>query len=679
MIARLSTLLPLSGAALVALHAAPLWLARPTGAAEHSARLDAQLVARLPDTATGMGAATEAGWLYLLGGHRGEAHHYADALQSADFLRLDLADLRTFERLPGLELGVQGAQLAAFEGGVWRTGGMRARNAVGEESELVSLDEVARFDVRSGTWGSTRAMPGRRSSHAAAVVGGVLFLVGGWDIAGAMGRDSTFCATTWTLDLGVQDAQWNALETPFRRRAMAVAALEGALVALGGMDETGAVRRETFVLDTTSGTWSEGPPLPEPGFGAAAVGSGGRAWASCGEGTLWSWAPGEEDWRAEGRQLFGRLFGQLVARAEGELLCVGGTCRGTQVRAVERLRLRGAERAPAGAIEASLAAPAPSASHLRVASPGRARNRQAAALVGDRLLLFGGNASLGQHDFAPENFLDEGWALDLRSLEWEPLRDLPVRRQSMRTVEIDSGAVLALGGFGHDGEGTRSFSDVFRYSSKADVWKQLPGLPANRTQFAVVRDGDDLWLLGGLDYREGRASGSDFVHATEVWRASLAGDGEPRFEPTGIELPVGRRAFGCAVLGRSIYVVGGMTDGFERLEECLEIDLDSGEVREFPAPRAQRISPDLVALDGRLVLVGGASARGGDGSGSDRSIEVYDPQTRSWSVWTEDFGIEPAHVSAYAHRGRLLLTSTQTADPAAIDLVWLDPGTDSRP
>jgi N-acetylneuraminic acid mutarotase len=494
-----------------------------------------------------------------------------------------------------------------------------------------------------------------------------------------MGRESSFAAETWALDLGAADADWRTIPTSFRRRALAVAALDGALLAVGGMGEDGKTCRETFVLDPLSGTWSDGPQLPEHGFGVAAIGSGGRAWASGGEGTLYSWAPGESSWRPEGRQHFGRLFGQLVARTEGEILCVGGICDGAQVRAIERLAVRAEPPAEAVAVEASLAHGAPATSHLRIASPSRARNRQAAELVGDRLLLFGGNSSLEQHDFAPENFLDEGWALDLRSLEWQPLRDLPVQRQSLRTVALDEGAILAMGGFGHDGEGTRSFSDVFRYSSKADVWGQLSGLPANRTQFAAVRDGDDLWLLGGLDYQQGRQSGSDFVHATEVWRATLAGDGEPSFEPTGIQLPVGRRAFGCAILGRSVYIVGGMTDGFERLEECLELDLDTHELREFPAPRAQRISPDLVALDGRLYMIGGASARGGDGSGSDTSIEVYDPQTRTWSVWTEDFGIEPAHVSAFAHRGRILLISTQTPDPAAIDLVWLDPGAESRP
>jgi hypothetical protein len=645
-------LAPLAGLALVGLHASAFWLPAGEGF-------------RAP------AAACEVG---LVAGHRGEPHRYAAEFQSGDFLRLDLADLTTFERLPGLELGLQGAQLAAWHGGVYRTGGMRARNRDGEPSDLVSLDELARFDVGSQTWSELPPLPGRRSSHAAAVVGSTLYVVGGWDIAGPMGRDSTFHGETWALDLAAEGAAWSAIPTPFLRRALAVAALDGALVAVGGMDERGAAQSDVHVLDAGSATWSTGPELPERGFGVAAVASQGRVWACGGEGTLWSWAPPEAAWRAEGRQYFGRLFGQLVARAEGDLLCVGGTSGGAQVRAIERLRPSPAADAQSGAaIEASAAVvPFRVAARLRLASPARARNRQAAELVGDRLLFFGGNSSLGQHDFAPENFLDEGWALDLRSLEWERARELPVRRQSLQTVQLAEGALIAVGGFGHDGERTRSFADAWRYSSAADVWKALPPLPQGRTQFALLGDERELWILGGLDYVEGRGAGADFEHATALWRCDATAE-EPRFEPAGIELPSGRRAFGCAVIGRTAYLVGGLADGFERVEECLEFDLDARTFREFPAPRAPRIGPELLALDGRLYLIGGASARGGDGTGSDRSIEVYDPQLRAWSVWTEDCGIEPAHLRAFAHRGRVLLASTQFPDPAALELVWLEP------
>lgn len=670
-------LAPLTGLALVAAHSSALWL--PGDTTDPVPAFRAELTARLPDTATGMGAAVSGSWLYLLGGHRGEPHRYAAEFQSADFVRLDLADLATFERLEPIEQGVQGAQLVAWKGGVFRVGGMRAKNRDGAESALVSLDEFARFDPALGAWIDLAPLPGPRSSHAAAVVDGTLYVVGGWDIAGPMGEESTFHGETWAVPLGVEGTPWRTIATPFHSRALAAAALEGRLVVVGGMDPAGKASSAVHVLDTASGTWSSGPDLPERGFGVAAVASAGRVWAAGGEGVLWSWAPGESAWRREGRGFFGRLFGQLVARGDGDLLFVGGTRAGAQLRAVERLWVG---QAPANRpVEASASldvAPRPVA-HFQVASPALGRNRQAAELVGDRLFLFGGNARLGQHDFAPENFLDEGWAFDLRTLEWTPAADLPVRRQSLQTAQLAQGAVVAVGGFGHDGERTRSFADVWRYSSAADVWKQLAPLPSGRTQFALVGDERTLWILGGLDYVQGRGKDGDFLHTTEVLRCDLTAGDALRFEASPVQLPAGRRAFGSAVIGSTAYLVGGLADGFERVEECLEFDLATGTFREFPAPRAPRISPELVALDGRLYLIGGASAQGGDGSGSDASIEVYDPSTRTWSVWTEDFGLEPAHLRAFAHQGRLLLVSTQFPDPAAIELVWLDPSQGSRP
>lgn len=670
-------LAPLAGLTLIAAHSSALWL--PSGGPRSSPGFETTLVARLPDTATGMGAVVEGSWLYLLGGHRGEQHHYAAEFQSADFVRLDLGDLASFERLPSIESGVQGAQMVAWKGGVYRVGGMRARNRAGEESDLASLDEFARFDIPRDEWSALPPLPGRRSSHAAAVVRDTLYVVGGWDIAGSMGRASTFHAETWALEhFGHTGATWRRIATPFRRRALAVAALDDALVAVGGMDPEGKFSSDVHVFDVASGAWSQGPDLPERGFGVAAVGNAGRAWAVGDEGVLWSWAPGEAAWRADGRSLFGRLFGQLVSRAPGDLLLLGGTSGGAQVRAVERLVRRPGDGVVA--VEASVgAAHSAISARVKVASPARARNRQAAELVGDRLLFFGGNAALGQHDFAPENFLDEGWAFDLRSLLWQASRDLPVRRQSLQTATLEGGVVLAVGGFGHDGERTRSFADVWRYSSAADVWKALPPLPAGRTQFALLGDAQSLWILGGLDYVEDRDKAQDFVHTRQILRCDLGAGDDPRFEPAAIELPAGRRAFGSAVIGGTAYLVGGLADGFERVEECLEFDLATGEFREFPAPRAPRISPELVALDGRLYLIGGASSSASDGSGSDRSIEVYDPELRRWSVWTEDCGLEPAHLRAFTHRGRILLVSTQFPDPAAIEMVWLDPAAGSQP
>lgn len=635
--------------------------------------LESHLVARLPEPATGMGAVAADGWLYLLGGHTGAPHDYAADFQSREFQRFDLSDLHSFERLPGLEAGMQGAVLVAYGGGIYRIGGMRALNAPLEAAELVSLDEFARFDARQGRWRELSPMPGRRSSHAAAVAGSTLVVAGGWDIAGEMGRSSSFHADLWKLDLSAPDAQWTSEACPIERRALGLAALDGHLVALGGMTPDGKASARVDVLELASGAWSLGPELPEAGFGAACVSSAGRVWASAGSGTVWSWAPGEPSWRAEGRQIFGRIFHQLAARGTGDLIAVGGICSGVQVRAVERLAAQAVapaiqavpREASAGAPDAG---PAPT-SRVKLAAPCTARNRQGAALIGDRLFLFGGNRGLAQHDFAPDNFLDESWSFDLRSMEWAPLADLPFQRQSLQVARLGEDALLAVGGFGHDGEGTRAFADVIAYSPESDAWSSRVALPIGRSQFALVPHGTEIWMFGGWT---GLVDG-EFELALDVQRLDPSAGPQAAFAPTGVQLPRGRRAFGCAVLDGRVWLVGGLTDEFERVATCDVFDLASRTWSQEPAPRHARIGPDLVALDGRLFLVGGSSEGPARGGSADRSIEVYDAAQGTWSVMTEDCGVEPEHIRAFAHSGRLLLVSTQHADPASIELCWIEP------
>jgi hypothetical protein len=82
--------------------------------------------------------------------------------------------------------------------------------------------------------------------------------------------------------------------------------------------------------------------------------------------------------------------------------------------------------------------------------PGKAKNRQGIFVRESQLFLFGGNSSLGQHDFAAENFLAEAFRFDLGTLGFEPLAPFPVQRQSMQTL-VSGEHGYALGGFGIEG------------------------------------------------------------------------------------------------------------------------------------------------------------------------------------------------------------------------------------
>ena len=101
------------------------------------------------------GAAASDGWLYVYGGHVVPTHSYSTEAVSGKFNRLRLADGKTWERLPdGPPL--QGLNLAAHGGKIYRVGGMQPLNKPGEPQDIRSVADVARFDPATGKWEALR-------------------------------------------------------------------------------------------------------------------------------------------------------------------------------------------------------------------------------------------------------------------------------------------------------------------------------------------------------------------------------------------------------------------------------------------------------------------------------------------------------------------------------------------
>src|SRR5262249_28350357 len=132
-------------------------------------------LAPLPEPVTSFGAATCDGYLYVFGGHKGERHEYNAEMVSGSFNRLKLADGRTWEKLPSAAPG-QGQPLVAYQGAVYRIGGMAAHNHEGEKQDLYSIDLVQCFSPKSRHWENLSSLPAPRSSHDAAVLNGKLYV-----------------------------------------------------------------------------------------------------------------------------------------------------------------------------------------------------------------------------------------------------------------------------------------------------------------------------------------------------------------------------------------------------------------------------------------------------------------------------------------------------------------------
>ena len=284
-----------------------------------------QRLAPMPEKVTSFGAATWDEWLYVFGGHKGERHEYCTEMVSGSFRRLRLSEGRTWESLASAP-AAQGLALVAHNGWVYRIGGMAARNRAEEKRDLYSMALVQRFNPRHGRWEEVASLPAPRSSHDAVVIGNKIYVAGGWQLTG--GTNKTFWPDkALTLDLDNLANGWREFPQPFRRRALALAALGSRVFCIGGMDSDNATSLAVEIYDTVTGQWTKGPELPNgksKGFGCSAIAQNGCIYASAFKGDLLRLAADEKSWEVVGRLEHPRMSHRLVTAGVTQIIALGG-------------------------------------------------------------------------------------------------------------------------------------------------------------------------------------------------------------------------------------------------------------------------------------------------------------------------------------------------------------------
>ena len=298
----------------------------------------------LPQPVTSFGAATVNNSLYVYGGHTGEAHSYSRQQQSNELTRLDLNTGKWTTVIDGPPL--QGLALVTRGGKLYRVGGFTAKNADGEDHNLWSQNTVACFDPSVGAWNNLSPLPECRSSHDAAVVGDSIYVVGGWAMKGNAAKK--WHTTGWKMDLTNKDPRWEAIAAPpFRRRALALAAHDGKLYVIGGMQKEGGPTTAVDVYHPGSNTWSDGPSLfvnadPQPvedapraqssmssghmaGFGASAFATGGSLYVTTVQGVLQRLSSAGRKWDVVSTDVTPRFFHRLLPLDDTHLIVVGGS------------------------------------------------------------------------------------------------------------------------------------------------------------------------------------------------------------------------------------------------------------------------------------------------------------------------------------------------------------------
>lgn len=279
----------------------------------------------IPARVTSFGAAVAGDSLFIYGGHTGEAHHYYSEAQANTLYRLNLSNPKQWEDL-GQGPRLQGLAMVQHDGCLYRLGGFTAMNKQGDDQDLRSQAGVAKYDIASGKWSDLAAMPEPRSSFDAAVLDSTIYVIGGWSMNGD--EDSKWHKTAYCLDLTSRDAAWTALpEPPFARRALSVAAHNGKIYAIGGMQEVGGPTTRVDCFDTKSGTWEQGPSLlgkGMDGFGSSSFATGGNLYVTTYSGALQCLSDAGDKWETIHQLERERFFHRMLPMDGSKLISVGG-------------------------------------------------------------------------------------------------------------------------------------------------------------------------------------------------------------------------------------------------------------------------------------------------------------------------------------------------------------------
>jgi hypothetical protein len=174
------------------------------------------------------------------------------------------------------------------------------------------------------------------------------------------------------------------------------------------------------------------------------------------------------------------------------------------------------------------------------------------------------------------------------ALAWTSAAPLPQPRTEVGAAAL-RGEIVVVGGLTDDGAAS---ARVDAYSPASGRWRRLPDLPVAVHHPLIASGGGRVYVAGGYGGALGAGERLRTVFAFDGirWRA------RPR-------LPEPRAAGGAAVVGRRLFVVGGVAaTGLAR--RAFALDLRSGRWSVVPAPTA-REHLAVTTAGGRIYALGG--------------------------------------------------------------------------
>jgi hypothetical protein len=141
-------------------------------------------------------------------------------------------------------------------------------------------------------------------------------------------EETQWHSTAYALDLTKDPPVWKPISPPpFQRRALALAAHQGKLFVIGGMQRAGGPTTRVDVYDPATDQWTQGPDLigeGMDGFGASAFATGGKLYVSTYSGSLQRLAADGSAWEMVSQLERARFFHRLLPLHDHALLSIGG-------------------------------------------------------------------------------------------------------------------------------------------------------------------------------------------------------------------------------------------------------------------------------------------------------------------------------------------------------------------
>lgn len=210
------------------------------------------------------------------------------------------------------------------------------------------------------------------------------------------------------------------------------------------------------------------------------------------------------------------------------------------------------------------------------------------------------------------------------------------------------------------GGGAAWYRQSARVGDPQEPWTRVEAMPTARSEMPAAVLSGAVYVPGGLG-AFGRTLGvfEAYHPATDSWEL---------LEP----LPLPLHHAGAASAGDLVYVAGGYTDISFRTDNRGAWTYDPGRdswtsIADMPAPRAAHA---LVALDGRLYVIGGVGPRS-------EEVWAYDPDSGSWQTGLAPIPTPREHLAAVALDGRIYAIGGRVRGRNLAALEIYDPGSDS--